>query len=57
MKKSVYAVVGATLIVIATLTRTFADGGPELFALLILGIVMLIASADLPNQATKGQAR
>ncbi len=50
MKKSIYAVCGAAMITIATLTRTFADGGAELLALMIVGLVLMVASADLPQQ-------
>ena len=49
MKKSVYALCGAVMIVIATLTRSLSDGGLELLALMIVGLILLIASADLPQ--------
>ncbi len=50
MKKTAYAVSGAAMIVIATLTRSLSDGGLELLALMIVGLLLLIASADLPQQ-------
>lgn len=49
MKKTAYTVSGAVMIVVATLARSFGDGGLELLALLIVGLVLLIASADLPQ--------
>ncbi len=55
MKKSVYAVCGSLMILAAALTRTVSDGGPELIALMVLGVMTLIASADLPQQSTKGR--
>ncbi len=55
MKKSIYAVCGSAMILAAALARSFSDGGPELFALLIVGLVLLIGSADLPQQ--KGRTR
>jgi membrane-bound ClpP family serine protease len=49
MKKSVYALAGAVMIVVATLTRTVAGGGAELLLLIVVGLALLIASADLPQ--------
>ncbi len=55
-KKVVYAICGTVMILAAALARSFSDGGPELFALLIVGLVTLIRSADLP-QSQKGRVR
>ncbi len=49
MKKSIYAILGAALLVTATLTRTFVDAGLELLVLVVVGLVLLIASADIPQ--------
>lgn len=49
VKKTAYATLGAAMIVVATLARSFGDGGLELLALLLVGLVLLIASADLPQ--------
>lgn len=54
-KKIAYAVLGTLMIVTAALSRAAWQGGPELFVLLIVGLMMLIASADLPQQ--KGRIR
>ncbi len=53
MKKTAYAVCGAAMIVIAVLARTFADGGAELLTLLLVGLILLVASADLPIRAAR----
>lgn len=47
-KKIAYALLGTVMIIIAVLVRSLADGGAELVGLLMLGLVLLIASADLP---------
>ncbi len=54
-KKITYALLGSLMVIIATLTRTFTDAGPELLGLVVIGIVLLIGSADLPQQ--KGRAQ
>lgn len=56
MKKSTYAVCGSLMLIVASLTRTFGDAGPELLMLVIVGLVTLIGSADLPQQQ-KGRVR
>ncbi len=38
------------MIVIATLVRSLGDGGLELLALVVIGLVLLVASADLPQK-------
>jgi hypothetical protein len=43
------------MIVTAGLAQSFSDGGPELIALLVVGLMTLVASADLPQQ--KGRTR
>ncbi len=55
MKKVTYAVLGALMLIVATLSRTLTDAGPELLGLVVIGIVLLIGSADLPQQ--KGRTR
>ncbi len=50
MKKTAYALCGTAMITIATLTRSLGDGGLELLALMIVGLVLMVASADLPQQ-------
>ncbi len=54
-KKIAYCICGSAMIVAAALTRTFAAGGPEVAILLIVGLVTLVGSADLPQQ--KGRTR
>ncbi len=56
-KKIAYATLGTLMIVTAVLARLVWDGGPELVGLLIVGLMTLIASADLPQQSTKGRTR
>jgi hypothetical protein len=55
VKKPTYAICGSAMIVAAALARSFSDGGPEVAILLIVGLVTLIGSADLPQQ--KGRAQ
>ncbi len=50
MKKTAYCLCGAAMIVTATLTRSLSDGGLELLALMIVGLILLTASAYLPQQ-------
>ncbi|MDQ3345865.1 MAG: hypothetical protein M3473_06160 [Chloroflexota bacterium] len=47
-KKIAYALLGTVMIIIAVLVRSLADGGFELAVLLVLGLVLLLASIDLP---------
>lgn len=49
VKKSIYAILGGLMILAAALIRSLADGGSELVLLLVLGLMLLIASADLPE--------
>ena len=56
-KKIAYATLGTLMIVTAVLARAAWQGGPELIGLLIVGLMTLIASADLPQQSTKGRMR
>lgn len=56
MKKSVYAVCGSLMIVAAVCARVTWEGGPQLVGLLMVGVVTLIASADLPV-SQKGRVR
>jgi len=49
MKKITYAICGATLVIVATVLRTIAGGGLDLALLVALGLVLLIASADIPQ--------
>lgn len=56
-KKVAYATLGGLMLTVAALTRTFAEGGIELMLLVVVGIVLLVASADLPQQHQKGSAR
>ena len=53
MKKSIYCMCGTAMIVIATLTRSLSDGGLELLALMIVGLILLVASADLPTRGAR----
>lgn len=57
VKKITYATLGAVMILAATLARTFAEAGAELAILLIVGLVLLIASADLPSNTRKVVSR
>jgi ABC-type nickel/cobalt efflux system permease component RcnA len=49
VKKAVYAVLGALLILSATALNRFAGGGVDLVLLMVLGLALLIASADVPT--------
>lgn len=54
-KKITYAVLGTVMIFAAVFARLIWEGGPELLILLVVGLMTLIASADLPQQ--KGRVR
>ncbi len=51
MKKSVYAAGGTLMVIVAVLLKTLAGGGPELALLLIVGLALLLASADMPTKS------
>jgi hypothetical protein len=51
MKKALYAALGAALIVVATLLNRIDGGGADLLLLLVLGLALLLASADAPIRA------
>ncbi len=55
MKKTTYAICGTVMILAAVFARVAWEGGPEFVGLLIVGLVTLIGSADLPQQ--KGRVR
>ncbi len=44
------------MLIVAVLLRTLAGGGPELALLTIVGLALLLASADMPTKSpqTKG---
>lgn len=48
MKKSVYALCGAVMVIVAVLVRSLAGGGAELMALLAVGVLLLVGSIDFP---------
>jgi hypothetical protein len=52
VKKSVYCLSGTLLIIVAAVLRSIAGGGGESFALALLGLLMIIASADVPPKRT-----
>ncbi len=54
MKKVAYAVLGSLMVTTAVLVRNLGDGGSELVALLVIGLVVLMGSADLPTNAKGG---
>lgn len=56
MKKTSYAVCGSLMITTAVLIRSLGNGGLEVAALLLIGILLLVGSVDLPV-TTKGAAR
>lgn len=53
MKKTVYALCGATMITTAVVLRVLSGGGGELLVLIALGVLLLLASADTPTR-TRG---
>jgi len=55
-ENATYAICGSAMILTAALTRAFTDAGPELLGLVVIGILLLIGSADLPAN-TKGRTR
>jgi hypothetical protein len=56
MKKSTYALCGSTMLIVAVGFRIYTDAGSELALLLIVGLTLLLASADMPTKSpqTKG---
>lgn len=54
MKKTVYAVLGAVLIVVATLVNRVDGGGVDLMLMIAIGVTLLLASADLPTKSRDG---
>ncbi len=55
MKKITYAVLGSLLVTTAVLLRTLGDGGSELVALMLIGLVLLVGSVDLPANSQRGK--
>jgi len=53
MKKSIYAVLGVTLVIVATVLRTMAGGSLDLMLLVGLGLALIVASADVPTRAAR----
>ncbi len=51
MKKSTYAAGGTLMLIVAVLLKTLAGDGPELALLLIVGLALLLASADIPTKS------
>lgn len=49
MKKTTYAICGTAMVMTAVTLRTAAGGSLELLALLVLGVGLLIASAESPG--------
>jgi hypothetical protein len=49
MKKITYALTGAVLIVVATLTNRIDGGGPDIAGMFALGLALLLASIDFPQ--------
>ncbi|MGC4106426.1 MAG: hypothetical protein QM753_08735 [Thermomicrobiales bacterium] len=46
MKRSVYAICGSVMVITATILATFAGGSLGTAFLVILGLVLLVTSAD-----------
>ncbi len=53
MKKTTYAVLGVTLVIVATVIRTLAGGSLDLMLLVGLGLALIVASADVPTRAAR----
>ncbi len=53
MKKSVYAILGVTLVIVASVLRTLTGGSLDLVLLVGLGLALVIASADVPTRAAR----
>ncbi len=51
VKKTTYAVLGVLLIVTAALSRLHWGGSLETVGLILLGLALIVASADVPIKA------
>ncbi len=53
MKKVAYVMCGTVLVIVATVLRILAGGGLDLVLLVGLGLVLIVASADVPSRAAR----
>ncbi len=53
MKKITYAILGVTLVIVASVLRTMAGGSLDLALLVGLGLALIVASADVPTRAAR----
>jgi hypothetical protein len=52
VKKVSYVAAGTLLVVVATLVQRFDGGGADVAGMIVLGVVLLIASVDVPTRTT-----